>query len=64
MAVYLKLGGYLHCATGWEKYVHQILEMLSSEPAPENTAGGFAPRPDYHPITKFEKHSLRFGHGM
>ena len=35
-----KLGpsGYLHLATDWEEYAHQMLEVLSSEPLLENTA--------------------------
>jgi tRNA (guanine-N7-)-methyltransferase len=25
---------------------------------------GFAPRPEYRPLTKFEKRGLRLGHGV
>ena len=57
-------GGYLHCATDWEEYAHQMLAVLSAEPALENTAGGFAPRPDYRPVTKFENRGLKLGHGV
>jgi tRNA (guanine-N7-)-methyltransferase len=38
--------------------------VLSAEPQLENTADGFAPRPDYRPVTKFEKRGLRLGHGV
>jgi tRNA (guanine-N7-)-methyltransferase len=29
-----------------------------------NTTDGFAPRPDYRPLTKFEARGLRLGHGV
>ncbi len=57
-------GGYLHCATDWEDYAIQIMEVLSGEPALTNTADGYAPRPDYRPLTKFEQRGLRLGHGV
>lgn len=64
LASRLKPGGYLHCATDWEEYGQQMLEVLSAEPRLENTADGFAPRPDYRPLTKFEQRGLRLGHGV
>jgi tRNA (guanine-N7-)-methyltransferase len=57
-------GGYLHCATDWEPYARQMLEVLSACPELQNTAAGFAPRPAYRPQTKFEKRGLRLGHGV
>ena len=57
-------GGYLHCATDWQEYAEQMLEVLSAEPALKNTAQGYAPRPDYRPVTKFENRGLRLGHGV
>lgn len=57
-------GGYLHCATDWEDYAHWMLEVLAAEPALQNTSEGFAPRPDYRPLTKFENRGLRLGHGV
>ena len=57
-------GGYLHLATDWENYAEQMLEVLSAEPLLRNTAEGYAPRPDYRPLTKFEKRGLRLGHGV
>ncbi len=64
LASRLKSGAYIHCATDWEEYAQQILEVLSAEPLLENTADGFAPRPDYRPLTKFEQRGLRLGHGV
>lgn len=57
-------GGYLHCATDWEPYAQQMLEVLGAEPLLANSASGFAPQPDYRPLTKFEKRGLRLGHGV
>ncbi|MBS1145329.1 MAG: tRNA ((7)-)-methyltransferase [Proteobacteria bacterium] len=64
LASRLKVGGYLHCATDWEEYAHQMLEVLSAEPTLGNTAETFAPRPDYRPLTKFENRGIRLGHGV
>jgi tRNA (guanine-N7-)-methyltransferase len=57
-------GGYLHCATDWQPYAEQMLEVLSAEPGLRNAAAGYAPRPDYRPLTKFENRGLRLGHGV
>jgi tRNA (guanine-N7-)-methyltransferase len=64
LASRLKPGGYFHCATDWEEYAHQMLEVLSGEPTLTNSSEGFAPRPDYRPLTKFENRGLRLGHGV
>lgn len=57
-------GGYLHCATDWQEYAEQMLEVLSAEPTLANTAETYAPRPNYRPVTKFENRGLRLGHGV
>lgn len=64
LASRLKAGGYVHVATDWEEYAHQILEVLSAEPALRNTCEGYAPRPEYRPLTKFEQRGLKLGHGV
>ena len=58
----MKPGAYLPVATDWEDYAIQILEVLSAEPLLANTVDGFAPRPAYRPLTKFENRGLRLGH--
>jgi tRNA (guanine-N7-)-methyltransferase len=45
-------------------YAEQMLEVLGAEPALENTADNYAPRPEYRPVTKFERRGLRLGHGV
>ena len=65
LASRLQPGGYMHLATDWENYAEQMLEVLSNEPALENTVeSGYAPRPDFRPQTKFETRGLRLGHGV
>jgi len=64
LASRLAPGGYLHCATDWDDYAQQMLAVLGSEPALQNSAEGFAPRPEYRPVTKFENRGLRLGHGV
>ena len=57
-------GGYLHCATDWQPYAEQMLEVLAAEPGLRNTAEGYAPKPEYRPLTKFENRGLKLGHGV
>ena len=61
----LKPGGYLHCATDWQPYAEQILGVLSAEPMLQNTSpDGYAAKPDYRPLTKFENRGIKLGHGV
>lgn len=63
----LKLGGYLHCATDWQNYAEQILDVLGAESQLKNTtsnADGYADKPSYRPLTKFENRGIKLGHGV
>ncbi len=67
----LQVGGYIHCATDWQPYAEQILEVLSAEPLLKNAATaeyaelpGYAPKPHYRPLTKFENRGIKLGHGV
>ena len=64
LASRIKPGGYFLVATDWEDYAIQILDVLAAEPSLTNTADGYAPRPDYRPLTKFEQRGIRLGHGV
>ncbi|WP_233518561.1 tRNA (guanosine(46)-N7)-methyltransferase TrmB [Streptomyces corynorhini] len=57
-------GAVVHCATDWEPYAEQMLEELTAHPDYENTesAGGYAPRPAFRPLTRFEGQGLDKGH--
>jgi len=60
----LEAGGYIHCATDWEDYAIQMLDVLGAEPQLANTAEGYAPQPAYRPLTKFENRGIKLGHGV
>ena len=65
LATRLKPGGYLHCATDWQPYAEQILEVLAAEPLLVNSSStGYAPKPEYRPLTKFENRGIKLGHGV
>jgi tRNA (guanine-N7-)-methyltransferase len=64
LASRLASGGWLHCATDWEDYAQQMLQVLGDSPALANSAEGYAPRPELRPLTKFEARGLRLGHGV
>ena len=71
LATRLKPGGYLHCATDWQPYAEQMLAVLSAEPLLKNTVEGdphegrgYAPKPHYRPLTKFENRGIKLGHGV
>ena len=83
LASCIKPGGYIHCATDWENYAEQILQVLSDEPSLTNSAtvspvaeasaaalesapaaAGYAAKPDYRPLTKFENRGIKLGHGV
>ena len=54
----LEPGGYLHLATDWAEYAEHMREVCEAEPALRNRyadePGGWAPRPEWRPVTKFE----------
>ena len=67
LAQRLHAGGYIHCATDWQPYAEQIIEVLRSNPLLTNTSPhphGYADKPHYRPQTKFERRGLRLGHGV
>jgi tRNA (guanine-N7-)-methyltransferase len=64
LATRMKPGAALHAATDWEDYALQMLGALAAEPLLQNTAPGFAPRPESRPLTKFETRGARLGHGV
>jgi len=60
-------GGYLHCATDWQPYAEQMLDVLAEEEGLTNTAADYALRANplvHRPTTKFETRGERLGHGV
>ena len=62
LALRLADGGYLHAATDWQDYADEMLATFSAEPLLSNTAEGFASRPEWRPLTRFEARGLKLGH--
>lgn len=62
----LKPGGFIHCATDWQNYAEQMMDVLTAQPGLRNRAGlrGFSVRPESRPLTKFEQRGQRLGHGV
>lgn len=60
----LRAGAVFHCATDWEPYAEQMLEVLSASPDLANQYKGYAPRPAFRPMTKFERQGLQKGHSV
>lgn len=58
-------GGLLHLATDWEDYAEQMMAACSAEPLLRNVhpdrPGGWAPRPGWRPVTKFESRAQQEG---
>lgn len=66
----LQKNGFLHMATDWQDYAAQMLDTMQRASGFNNCAtncknnGGYIPRPDYRPMTKFERRGKRLGHGV
>jgi tRNA (guanine-N7-)-methyltransferase len=54
-------GGTLHLATDWAHYAEHMLEVCSAEPLLRNRHDGWAPRPAWRPLTKFESRAEEEG---
>ena len=56
------LGAALGCREVW--ICSDVDGVLDADPSLENTAAGYAPRPSYRPVTKFENRGIKLGHGV
>jgi tRNA (guanine-N7-)-methyltransferase len=68
LASRISRGGYLHCATDWEEYAGQMLDILGHEAQLANAHEGYAPDATNpiatRPTTKFHARGERLGHGV
>jgi tRNA (guanine-N7-)-methyltransferase len=55
----LKIGGTLHIATDWAPYAEWIEERCNAN---AQISGGRVARPDWRPVTRFEKQGIAKGH--
>lgn len=64
LAKSLQPGGYLHCATDWAPYAEMMLEQIHACSSLSNTSLSqqYVERPQWRPMTKFEKRGLGLGH--
>jgi tRNA (guanine-N7-)-methyltransferase len=62
----LKTGGLLHMATDWEPYAEHMLKVMRSRTnfVNRDPAGSYSERPEYRPVTRFERRGQRLGHGV
>jgi len=62
----LREGGVFRMATDWQPYSEHMLEVASACAQLRNLSpdGGFVPRPDSRPVTRFERRGQRLGHGV
>jgi tRNA (guanine-N7-)-methyltransferase len=63
----IRPGGVFHAATDWAPYAEQMLRVLNRAGdsfANTNAAGGYSPRPEDRPLTKFERRGQRLGHDV
>ncbi|MGI0119194.1 tRNA (guanosine(46)-N7)-methyltransferase TrmB [Zooshikella sp. RANM57] len=63
----LEREGLFHLATDWENYAEHMVSVLAEANGFRNTATEHYPyieRPDFRPLTKFEKRGHRLGHGV
>ncbi|MCB1856704.1 MAG: tRNA (guanosine(46)-N7)-methyltransferase TrmB [Gammaproteobacteria bacterium] len=66
LARLIRPGGLFHAATDWQDYAAQMMAALSPSAAFENCVGPgqYSPRPDFRPVTKFERRGQKLGHGV
>ncbi|MFK8082401.1 MAG: tRNA (guanosine(46)-N7)-methyltransferase TrmB [Granulosicoccus sp.] len=62
----LKKDGTLHCATDWAEYGEWMIQHLENDQRFVNSAGPGLPaeRPEWRPLTRFEKRGHRLGHSV
>lgn len=58
----LRKGGIFRLATDWETYAEQMLAAGTATKTLRNEHAGWAPRPAFRPLTRFERRGLAAGH--
>ena len=62
----MREGAILHLATDWQDYAEHMLAVMQATDQFRNCAGSgqYASKPDYLPVTKFERRGRRLGHDV
>jgi tRNA (guanine-N7-)-methyltransferase len=65
VAAKLRRGGVLRLATDWHAYAEQMLAVCNADPELQSLSAdrGYVQRPDFRPLTRFERRGARLGHG-
>ena len=65
-AAKLRVGGILRLATDWQAYAEQMLAVCNADPALRSLSPdrAYVPRPEFRPLTRFERRGERLGHGV
>lgn len=58
--------GIFHMATDWQDYAKHMLKEMSAETGWKNLSedNTYIAKPDFRPVTKFEKRGEKLGHGV
>ena len=66
LAAKLRVGGMLRLATDWQAYAEQMLAVCNANHllASQSLDASYVPRPDFRPLTRFERRGARLGHGV
>ena len=62
----LKSGGIFHFVSDWKPYADSVIEISENSDLFVNSAlnDKFTDKPDYRPMTKFEKRGIQLGHSI
>jgi tRNA (guanine-N7-)-methyltransferase len=60
----LEKGGTLHCATDATDYAQAMLDVLRGDPELSTVYEGFAARPQWRPVTLYERRALAAGRSV
>ncbi len=66
LAAKLRAGGTLRLATDWQDYAQQMLAVCnaSADLASQSADRTYVARPEFRPLTRFERRGARLGHGV
>lgn len=66
LAAKMTVGGVLRLATDWQEYAEQMLAVCNADDRLESLSADatYVARPEFRPLTRFEKRGARLGHGV
>jgi tRNA (guanine-N7-)-methyltransferase len=66
LAAKMSAGGILRLGTDWQEYAEQMLAVCNANERLESLSpdSTYVERPEFRPLTRFEKRGARLGHGV